>query len=489
MITKKAAIALALVAVFIVADTSIMMSGYEADAETDSSSSRTIESIDDVRLRIYGNANGDDLIDEKDVETLQNIIDNNISDWEGKYYFADANQDGTIDSADIEVVRKIINNESVRMYYLNHFDYVSYVNYPISDKIMCDYSTFELLCATHSFNNLMAIDQSATIYIGKYDGLDECIVISTNGNNEEHTLESLTSAVQQGVGTMIQWTGGGGTNYLWEMNGIDALASELNIVTLTIQGPDCINGALMFAQMLGDITLADDYKEWYDNAMGLFDDIGTTIEKKTVTAIRCFEADIYGTYRCYGSEQSPALWLNEIINFQEAYVGKSGFTILNSLEELVSTSADEIILITQRRDGTTYDEFDSFCKERLQTLYGNTEQYHDGTIYMIEWEALPFFSGPAGCYILAAYLYPEYYDLDDAYDYLQTYLDLFSPNEDANARNGFTYTSARAVADDAEAGSGDNDDSENSPILWIAVAAVIIIAIACAAVYLHHRNH
>ena len=474
-------VAISIIALFIIADIGILATSPGADAGDSPASD-----VSDIRLQIYGNANGDDYIDERDVETLRSIISDGTADWESQHPFADANQDGRIDDDDIAVVEAVIAGDKVRMYYLNWSGYVSYVNYPISQDIMCDYSTFELLGATHTFDKLMAIDQSATIYIGKYDGLDDCIVIPTDGNSEEHTIESLATAAAQGVGTIIQWTGGGATNYLWEMPGIDEIADQVSIVSLTVQGPDCINGALMFAQMLGDITLADDYKRWYDDAVGMFDDIGTTIEKKTVSAIRCFESDQHGTYRMYGSQQSPALWLNMVIDFQDPYVGKTGFTVLNSLEELVSSATDEIILITQRRDGTTYDQFDAFAQERLDTLYGNTDQYLNGTIYMIEWEALPFFSGPAGCYILAAYLYPEHFDLDDAYDFLQTYLNLFSPNTDADARVGFTYTSGSSGAGPDTGGSEDASGGDGT-MLYVGIAAVAVIAV-CAVAFVIRRN-
>lgn len=488
MPSSKQITAIAMTAVLLISGIGAFISDAQADATTTGVDAE-INGVDDVRLQIYGNADGDDDIDTDDIDTINTIVSEKITDWETKYPFADADQDGTITSADADVVQDIIDKKEVKMYYLNFKGGVSYVNYPISHNIMCDYSTFELLCATHTMDDLMAIDQSATIYIGKYDKLSDCIVIPTNGNSAEHTLESLAAAMSQGVGTLIQWTGGGATNYLWEMENIDEIASELSIVSLTIQGPNCINGALMFAQMLGDITLADDYKEWYDEAVGLFDAIGTTIEKKTISCIRCFESDVYGTYRMYGSEQSPALWFNKVVDFQESYVGKTGFTVLNSLEELVSTATDEIILMTQRRDGTTYEEFDAFCEERLQTLYGNTEQYANGTIYMIEWEAMPFFSGPAGCYILAAYLYPEYFDLEDAYAFLQTYLDLFSPNEDADAHVGFTYKAVGTSADDGDDGTEAIDDGDGNVILYIAIAIVAIIAVAGIACYCHNRRN
>lgn len=56
-------------------------------------------------LNIYGNANLDGAIDEKDIEFLQNVIDGNIK----ATYLSDANVDGAIDRNDIERIIEIIN--------------------------------------------------------------------------------------------------------------------------------------------------------------------------------------------------------------------------------------------------------------------------------------------------------------------------------------------------------------------------------------------
>ena len=70
-------------------------------------------------LLIYGNANGDLVIDNKDVNIIQDIIDGkrDFSD----YPMADANQDGKIDEADLTVVKALIagNNTTVYVKCLN----------------------------------------------------------------------------------------------------------------------------------------------------------------------------------------------------------------------------------------------------------------------------------------------------------------------------------------------------------------------------------
>ena len=61
-------------------------------------------------------------------------------------------------------------------------------------------------------------------------------------------------------------------------------------------------------------------------------------------------------------------------------------------------------------------------------------------MYVVDFEMMPFAAGPAGCYILAAYLYPGLFDIEDALDFLQEYLDEYAVRSGADARQGFTYT-------------------------------------------------
>lgn len=68
-------------------------------------------------LLIYGNANGDSVLDSKDVETIKGLIE---SDTYLK--IADANMDGVIDSKDVEIVEKLIAHKSTKAYYLDMTD-------------------------------------------------------------------------------------------------------------------------------------------------------------------------------------------------------------------------------------------------------------------------------------------------------------------------------------------------------------------------------
>ena len=92
---KKIMYVIVAVAVLAVAAAAVFM------LANNSSENHESVSFDDTRLRIYGNANGDDQIDKTDLNIVKWIIDSNNDadvtkhvDWQKNYPLADANYDG-----------------------------------------------------------------------------------------------------------------------------------------------------------------------------------------------------------------------------------------------------------------------------------------------------------------------------------------------------------------------------------------------------------
>ena len=80
-----------------------------------------VVTIDKAILKVYGNVNGDMVIDSKDVSIIQSLIDLGAT-VTSENKMADANNDGRIDSADVDVVKKIIARESTPIWHINYFD-------------------------------------------------------------------------------------------------------------------------------------------------------------------------------------------------------------------------------------------------------------------------------------------------------------------------------------------------------------------------------
>lgn len=98
-------IAIAVVAILLIAGASafLLMRG------DDEGSSRVML---DETLDVYGNANGDWTIDQKDTELIQKIIDDDTIDWRNLYPFADANHDGEVDQEDIDQTNALIQGKA-----------------------------------------------------------------------------------------------------------------------------------------------------------------------------------------------------------------------------------------------------------------------------------------------------------------------------------------------------------------------------------------
>ncbi len=434
-----AIVAVAIIAIAAVAVFALTNNGGEKDVD------HTGKSFADTRLRIYGNANGDDVIDKTDVGVINWIISSNADsdaskhvDWKTLYPLADANYDGKVNDSDAKVVQDIIDKKSVRMYYFNKYERVTYVNYPISDKIGAEYLVMQLLPAIKSYDMLKAVDDTTPKnYNNIYPGVDKMPVM---GTWREITIESLTDLYNRGViGTFMQWTGGQNVDYIWDKAEQSGLADKMSFVIVPCQGPDVIQGVLELACMLGNQGLSDDYKKWYDKAMTDLSAIEEKIStgKKTVTAVRCYNKNV-SSIAAFGSDQGPALWFNKVIDFQPDYVGKTNFTNIGSVENFVASATDEVVVMFQKN--CEWSEFNDMVDEYLTAVYKETEQYKHERMYAIDFEIMPFAAGPAGCYILAAHLYPELFKLDDALDFLQVYLDDFAVRKGADARQGYTYT-------------------------------------------------
>lgn len=116
---KKIIAAIVVVVVIIAAAAIIIVANDDNDDDKKSYGTSTNA---DSRLTVFGNANGDDYIDDRDIETLQAILDGT---QEATYFdcktsyggntvqrsYADTNADGKIDQADLTLLRQIVDRQ------------------------------------------------------------------------------------------------------------------------------------------------------------------------------------------------------------------------------------------------------------------------------------------------------------------------------------------------------------------------------------------
>ena len=126
------------------------------------------------RLWIVGNANFDDVLDERDIEWIQKIIDGTanevifnaeLSQWSEDVRMADANQDGVVDQKDIEKVRSMIdadiNSPKQLIYYVDVDGALNKMHFP-AKTIMSGYEqNAKQLQTLNALDMVIVCDQSS----------------------------------------------------------------------------------------------------------------------------------------------------------------------------------------------------------------------------------------------------------------------------------------------------------------------------------------
>ncbi|MCQ2085477.1 MAG: dockerin type I repeat-containing protein [archaeon] len=455
---KNAIIAIIAVAIVVVAGGAVAVKvindkddGYSPAAYNDA----------DVRLRIFGNANGDDVINEDDVKTIQKIIDDKNDKWKDEYYFADANHDGKIDSKDVDAVKDIIAKKPMKMWYESAFSIKdkydgsndridAYVNYPIGTKIGCEYSDVDILSVLGVYRYFSATSETAQADYGNtlYPGISD---LPTMGAKDELNLEAIGNLNREGkLDTLIPRTGGTSTNYIWDNAKAAGLTDKVSIVMVMVQGEHCVNGALMLACMLGDQTLSEKYVKWFDSAMDTLGKLDK-IDKKTCIVMKTFNPDNLSNVNAYNQYQPPALWFSKVINFTEQTAGKKGFTSLGSAEAIKAAMGTTDFVICQTKHTpkvTNQEEYNTWAAAKIESIFKNLPVYDAHKVYTIDFSLMPFFGGPAGCLLLASQIYgDEVISWDDACKMVNEYCSDFMPEGSNTAKGmswGYTYTGWRA---------------------------------------------
>jgi len=107
----------------------------------------------DHPLGIFGNANMDGTIDEKDVAYVEGII----KGANAATNLSDANYDSKIDAQDIELIEQIIHGEEKELTLLDAYDTVVTIRKPLERIIVEGDNNAELMRILRSENKIVAV--------------------------------------------------------------------------------------------------------------------------------------------------------------------------------------------------------------------------------------------------------------------------------------------------------------------------------------------
>lgn len=258
-----------------------------------------------VLLTIFGNANGDDRLDEADVEAINAMAAGTggeplvVSDSDGeRRMLADANGDRTVDGKDAETVRGILDRSAGTMLILD--SYMNYLEVPLDpSRIVCEYySNVEIMKLLDAMDRIVATD-NGPIYQSEYylQGADVDSITSMGS----HTKPDFESVQERDPD--VWFTYGDKHDSFQPMTSAVVVGLNLTHVDMTdVYRSGVIVGTLIAGYMLDNVEDAREYVGWI---VGLWNEL----HSKTSTLDDSDRPMVF--YTGYGTSGSDSYLLND----------------------------------------------------------------------------------------------------------------------------------------------------------------------------------
>lgn len=252
---KKIIYVIIILVVIVVAGAAIYVAGSDDDSDND-----TVDRTG--RLMVLGNANDDDVIDQKDIDTLKDIIDSGTWDKE-TYPYADANNDGSITQADVDMVEKILDKSVGRVNYVNVDGEIESSHYPIS-KFVCVGSFPINAMIVLNQDKCVGVSGSATFGDELYwTGIQDIPKISNNATKADYELVTKIPGVQ----AIFYHNGHAGATLT---NAADFLKADIDIIKLDYNGPNELSAIMIMGFLIDEeqryLSIAEAYDAVTDKA-------------------------------------------------------------------------------------------------------------------------------------------------------------------------------------------------------------------------------
>lgn len=394
-------------------------------------------------VKVLGNANNDDYINNDDVKLLESIVSSGI--WEeSKYPYADANNDGRVTSADVDLVRSIIQGKSCKVSYIDIYDRIATVDYPVSHKrIGVSYwQQAELATLLGCWSDVVLASESTTSSNShRYDTSN--IQKSFKGSNitTELILECDCDLVIASQG---------------KSNVVDAAAAASGSVTPfyvdVSKSSTYVSTVLTLGVLINENQKAKEYADYVNGLIEKLDKgmakVGTKA-KSVITlmyANQSTRADII--VECEGTGAADMIGLISDV-YDSPTKSTSNFRMNVEKDWFIQNCGKEFEFVIIQQEGTDTKKVDDtyytpqMYNERFEeavTYYEMTDAYKTGKLLGTTF-SYNSFGGFANLMYLAYLLYPDVFSEEDGWKALQEYFDNFTTAKiDVKKQGGWFYT-------------------------------------------------
>ncbi len=441
MDNKLIYVAAALVAVIVIAAAAVIIHGNDSkDSNIDDYDGIKTDFAysSDVRLAIFGNANGDDYLDEKDVSTIENII-KGVIDYNPKLNcFADTNADGVIDYKDVELLKKFLNKEEATMYYWSNQYKIDSINYPLTGTIASHHVyPLDACIILGLYDQVVGMtNQGYSNSIGKdptrYPGIND--KVANIGVPEEDPSKLFNS------GASVFIAPASSKDYTKAVDMYKAAGKELQIVRLCMSQyyPDCADlygSMLMLGVMFQKEEAAQKYVSFVDGMLDYVND-----SQKDLEAFRFITPyDITDTTCELDSSIANGSMMGDVYTISKLPMTSTNVVTTNNycpevkLETIIDLNPEVIVIITFHTYAWTVEEHQAELQELAEHFKG-TNAYDNGRIYSVNYYNIANYGGIPQLALLASYIWPDAFSSETGWNYLQEYYSNYTAYDNPNVK-------------------------------------------------------
>ena len=420
-------IAIAAVVVLCVAGVAVFVA-----TNNDNGNKKYVSDDNTGRLRVYGNANNDDYLDDKDVAFLEKII----AGTEKETKFADANQDGKVDDKDVQYVKDIIDKKVNKVWVsqtYNKTEQIEACKYPISKVAVAGFETITVLQSIGATSKIVALAGASgdsfnqTFYSDVYD-LPKC------GPDIWHIDPELLSGVGQVDAIISMDAKSYIDNYAtFETAGIDVVRIEAAHAT------NSLSGIVTVGFLLGNAEEANKLMEFFDGILNNIKDKAASISEKKTGLFLTMKYYVEGPSAA--SEYTGTMALAGAKTLADVYPDVWGTTARKTFK----LGDDWLLADKYQADFIALSNalgLSKMTQDELNAKWADCGQYMnkmncfpDG--YFIINSTL---SPTLRIAFMAAFMYPDVFGADYGYECTQDYYDKFITNlKDFNAKEDATW--------------------------------------------------
>ena len=397
------------------------------------------------RLWVYGNANNDDYLDDRDIDYINSIINGDI-EWDKENYpYADTNTDGVIDNKDVELLKKILNKEECLVYYTQNWagEYsTSYIHYPITGSIGCNYyQAANMTTLLGIWDRVTAAESVVTMsYTDKYPNVENLYPLGALGTMETETV------IASGIDVMIAYTNADSTGKQIQKELRDS-GSKIDVIALPIQGYECISAVITMGVLLNCEEAAYKYVDYCEKIVDYIEDRLSSLKSKDYAEYYIIynptdpgNLRIQSENKDNGRVTGDLSFVKLIPGVNLMPYGESNWYSYRTAEWMIADDPEYILVsMASTTSNITHEaaqkKFDTYTE-----IFKGTGAYDDKNIIGFSFGMMSTYSGCASLVLLAAAMYPDLIDEEYGWEVLQEWYDEFTFEEvDVKKVGGAVY--------------------------------------------------